>query len=368
MQTINVNRAYGEAVRQAMASEDRRLVYPPTRGVASPIPLVLRQNFSTAEETKHLQMLAWSDRLSRILDVPVTRAQVVRGFRGEIDTYVTRKLVYLDSRTDPMLQARTAARISCDTMRDYCFHIVIKGIAETETGHAPRRKSTQFTPGILALDMNQTMRMKRPTQAQVLAFFLPRATVEAVIPNAESLHGRVVTYTSPLAYLLREHLFALGHDLPAMSDEQAESALHIAADLILAAFSKDVRTSHGVRVAARTAMLGRIKHYIDRHLHSSELAPEKILSNFPLARATLYRLFEDEGGLNHYIRNCRLRAAADELVRSRSIAVAQIGSRLGFSCASDFTRAFRRAYGVAPGEFRALGLEWLDDRGLATSA
>ncbi|MFK2892412.1 helix-turn-helix domain-containing protein [Dyella flagellata] len=328
----------------------------------------MRQHFSTAEETTRLQMLTWSDRLSRILDVPVARTQVMKGFRGELDTYVTRRLVYLDSRTDPMLQARTAACISCDTMRDYCFHIMIKGIAETETGHAQRRKSTQFMPGILALDMNQTMRMKRPTQAHVLAFFLPRTVVEAVIPNAESLHGKVVTYNSPLACLLREHVMALCHEISAMSDEQAESVLHVAADLILAAFSKDLRASHGVRAAARTAMLGRIKHYIDRHLHSGELAPEKILSSFPLARATLYRMFEDEGGLNHYIRNCRLRVAADELVRSRSIAVAEIGHRLGFSGPSDFTRAFRRAYGVAPREFRALGLEWLDDRGLAAPA
>lgn len=367
MQTTKLKRAYGEAVRQAMASEDRRLVYPPVTGAASPMPLVIRQNFSTAAEATHLQMLTWSDRLSRILDVPVACAQVTKGFRGELDTYVTRRLVYLDSRTDPMSQARTAARISCDSMRDYCFHIVIKGIADTEAGQAQRRKSVQFMPGILALDMNQTMSMKRPTRAHVLAFFLPRTTVEAIIPNAESLHGRVVAYTSPLARLLREHLIALCHDMPAMSDEQTEEALHVAADLILAAFGKDLRASHGIRVAARAAMLGRIKHYIDSHLHSGELAPEKILNSFPLARATLYRMFEGEGGLNNYIRNCRLRAAADELVRSRSIAVAQIGSGLGFSCASDFTRAFRRAYGVAPGEFRMLGLEWLNDRGFTLS-
>jgi AraC-like DNA-binding protein len=184
-----------------------------------------------------------------------------------------------------------------------------------------------------------------------------------VIPDAESLHGRVVAYTSPLVCMLREHFMALCRHLPAMSDEQAEGALHVTVDLILAAFSKDLRASHSARAAARMAMLGHIKHYIGSHLHGGELAPEKILGHFPLARATRYRMFEDEGGLNHYIRNCRLRAAADELVRSRSIGVAQIGSRLRFNSAADFARAFRRAYGVAPGEFRALGLAWLDDRG-----
>jgi AraC-like DNA-binding protein len=367
VQTSNLQRTRGEATKPAAAFEDRRLVYPPASGSTSSMPRVVRQRFSTAAHATHLQMQAWSDRLSRILDVPVTRSQVTKGFRGEVDTYVTRKLVYLDSRTDPMLQARTAARISCDSMRDYCFHVVVEGIADTETGPAPRRKAMQFMPGVLALDMNQTMWMKRPTSAHVLAFFLPRVMVEAVIPDAESLHGRVVAYTSPLACLLREHLVALCRDMPTLSDARAENALHLAADLILGAFSKDLRASQGVRMAARAAMLGRIKHYIDGHLHCGDLAPEKILGSFPLARATLYRMFENEGGINHYIRNCRLRAAADELVRSRSIAATQIGSRLGFRCASDFTRAFRRAYGVAPGAFRALGLEWLDDQRFAAS-
>lgn len=365
MQTGNVKRVYSEAVRHAMASADRRLVYPPVSDEPTPMPLVIRQNFSTAGKNTYLQMLAWSDRLSRILEVPVARAQVTSGFRGELDTYVTRKLIYLDSRTDPMSQSRTAACISRDSMRDYCFHIVIDGIADTETGRGSRRKSTQFMPGILALDMNQTMRMKRPTRAHVLAFFLPREMVESVIPRAESLHGQVVSYASPWACMLRKHVIALSHDIPTLSDAQAEDGLHVAAELILAAFGKDVRANQSARATARGVMLERIRHYISLHLYSNELAPEKVLGSFPLARATLYRMFEHEGGLNNYIRNCRLRAAADDLVRSRSIAVAQVGNRLGFSCASDFTRAFRRAYGVAPGEFRALGLEWLADQPMA---
>jgi AraC-like DNA-binding protein len=35
----------------------------------------------------------------------------------------------------------------------------------------------------------------------------------------------------------------------------------------------------------------------------------------------------------------------------------EIAYGLGFSSASDFTRAFRRAYGMAPQDFRALGLD-----------
>lgn len=361
MQTFNGTRAYSEAFNRAIASRHQRYGhFPASADTASEDATVLRQTFSVASEGTQLQVLAWRDYLARILEMPVARSQVVRGFRGELDTYVLRDMIYLDSRTDPMSQARTAQRISNDSMRDYCFHVVMEGIAETEVGALQSDKSKQFVPGVLALDMNQTMRMKRPTRARVLAFFLPRAVVESAIPGAESLHGKVVAYTSPLACLLREHLLAVYTALPIMSDAEVDQALHIAAELILATYSKEASHSRSARAAARAAMLGRIKRYIDTQLHSHELAPETILSRFPLARATLYRLFEQEGGLHAYIRNCRLREAADELVRSRSVTIADIGDRLGFSYAADFTRAFRRAYGMAPKEFRALELDWLD--------
>ena len=325
------------------------------------MPMV-RESFSVAGMPRERQLLAWREHLSGMVDVPIVEAQLTLGFRGELDTYALQDIVYLDSRTDPTTLLRTAQHIANDNMRDYCFHVVMEGIAETETGLSQRRRTTQFVPGILALDMGQTMTMKRPTRAHVLAFFLPRAVVEMAIPQAESLHGKAVGYISPMARLLREHLHGMYKALPAMSDAYANQALHVAAELILAAFSKEASQSHSARGAARAAMLGRIKHYIDTHLHSQELAPDKILGSFPLARATLYRLFEQEGGLHAYIRNCRLRKAADELACSRSGAIAEIGGRLGFNYAADFTRAFRRAYGMAPQEFRALKLQWLDQQ------
>ncbi|WP_116124119.1 helix-turn-helix domain-containing protein [Paraburkholderia sp. BL6669N2] len=55
-----------------------------------------------------------------------------------------------------------------------------------------------------------------------------------------------------------------------------------------------------------------------------------------------------------YIRHLRLRRAANELIRYPHLAVTAIAYGLGFKSASDFTRAFGRAYGMAPQDFRAL--------------
>ncbi len=318
---------------------------------------MVRQHFTVAHEAPALQAPAWRDYVSRILDVPVSRAQRASGFRGEIDTYVLDDMIYLDSRTDAVSQERTTARISTDNVRDYVFHVAVQGIIETTThGHRPR-KSAQFVPGILALDMNQPMRMVRPTYARVLAFFLPRAMVEAAIPDAHAIHGQVVAYTSPLTRLILEQLATLCNGLSEQSAAAAEQTLRGCAQLIVAAFGKQARLAHGARAAAQAAMRAQVQRYIEANLYRQELSPESILQAFAIARPTLYRMFEAEGGLGTYIRNCRLRAAAHELVELAHLSVMEVGYGLGFNSASDFTRAFRRAYGVAPRDFRASVLE-----------
>jgi AraC-like DNA-binding protein len=349
---------YSENVRNAIALGHKRYIYPVVDSDSVHVPPVIRRKFAVTNELVRLQMLAWSDYVGRSLDVPVSRRQVAIGFRGEIDTYVLKDLVYIDSRTDPVSQARTAARISTDTMRDYVFHVAVEGVVETSTGASFQRNSSQFMPGVLALDMNQPMRMERPTSAHVLAFFLPRTLVESMIPDAESIHGRVMGYTSPLGRLLHKQLMTLCNDLPTMSPTSAETALRTCARLLIAVFGKQARLSDGTRAAVRAAVYGQIKHYIQANLHRQELSPEEILHAHTVPRPSMYRMFEQDGGIVTYIRHRRLREAADRLIQSPLTPVSQIAQSVGFTSHSDFTRAFHRTYGAPPLEFRAMSLEW----------
>ncbi|BDU21781.1 helix-turn-helix domain-containing protein [Dyella sp. GSA-30] len=359
----DTTRGYSDAVRQAIVRQQQRYAYPESMADASgPHSQVLRRSFTVANEPVGLQMRAWSEYVGRTLDVPLSRAQIAKGFDGHIDTYVLKDLVYLDVRTDPLLQARTAARISTDNVRDFVFHVAVEGIVETTTGPSRREKASQFTPGILALDMGQPMHMVRPMRSRIMAFFLPRHVVESVISDPESLHGRVIGYDTPLARLLPRHLAILRHELPTMTCEEMDSSLRTAAHLLMAAFGKQRRLGSRARAAARAAMHVQIKHYIEANLRRRELSPEAILGAFPLSRPTLYRMFEHDGGLFAYIRHCRLQEASDQLVRSPATPVAEVAHSLGFGSSSDFSRAFHRTYGIAPSEFREQGLDWLQQR------
>jgi AraC-like DNA-binding protein len=315
----------------------------------------VHDRFSTANVSPQQQLLAWRNRLAHILDVPASRDQQVGGFLGKIDSYRFADLTFMDCRTDAVSQSRSAARISADNARQFVFHVLVEGRIETTTGLYPKRISTQTTPGILALDLAQPMRMER-TDCRLLALFLPRELVASVLPEPESIHGNVIQYDSPLTRLIPGYLSALCQTRQPLDANDYYQALRACVLLIAAAFGRHARLTGGARAAARAAVLGTIRRYIEANLNEPDLSPESVLLASQLPRASLYRLFESEGGLATYIRNRRLIQAAEELRKYPNRAVIEIAYGLGFQSASDFSRAFRRAYDMSPLDFRQYSL------------
>ncbi|WP_242681713.1 helix-turn-helix transcriptional regulator [Paraburkholderia hospita] len=108
-------------------------------------------------------------------------------------------------------------------------------------------------------------------------------------------------------------------------------------------------------------MFDNVRRYVQANLQNSDLSAESVLDALGLLRPTLYRLFQHEGGIGAYIRHLRLRQAADDLVRHPSLAVKDIAYAHGFKSASDFTRAFRRAYDMVPQDIRAIDSHFLQE-------
>lgn len=315
----------------------------------------MRHHFSTLDVARTQQLVAWRDQTSSFLEIAVSHARVADGFRATLDHYQVDGMRFLRAHTDPITQTRTAPQISTDTMRDYVFHVLLAGGGvETTTGLYPRRNALQSRPGILVLDMAQRMRMERKCRNQVVALFLPRVLVESVMPDAESLHGRVIDYASPYARLFLGELEALSSRIDTMNVAEARSTMATCAHLIVGAFAKQCGLSGDARAAIRAEAFGRVRQHVERQLHEPDLSLESIVDASGLSRAALYRLFEHEGGLAAYIRNRRLREAANELIRFPKAPVVEIAYGLGFRSAADFNHAFRRAYEMPPRDFRAL--------------
>lgn len=314
--------------------------------------IILRQ-VDTTLDPRAQQMLAWRGHLDHFLDVTVSNAQVEQGFFGKIDRYTINQMVYSESLTAEHSFGRSIARISKDSLDFFCFYFIMEGgIGEVNGLFKPNQYASGHGRCLLALDMAQTFWTHRPA-CKMQAFFVPRAEVESMLPEAESLHGRIIPDHTPLTHLLFNHLNALIHEIKNMPLHEAEQAVRACLSLILSAFGKQTKRYGSSRAALRAVIFSQARRYIEQHLEDETLCAETLMYALNLPRATLYRLFEHEGGIDAYIRNRRLRAAAFELTRHPHTSITEVAYGMGFKHLADFTRAFKRAYALSPSDLRA---------------
>jgi AraC-like DNA-binding protein len=315
---------------------------------------LLTSRFSTRALAVDQQMLAWRDRVGHVVDVPPSKTQIAQGFGGNIDLYLLPNAAFSDVRTDEMVLERSIARVSTDTRRDYVFHLYLEGETGNVTGMHRKRSAAGSVQGVIAFDLNQPFRVVRPL-CRVLSLFVPRETIDAGLADGESIHGRSVPFSAPLARIALEHLAGTEALLAQATRDEAIEALDTSAQLLMTAFARESSLTGAGRAALQAAVLARVRRFVEANLHRPDLTPATVVQALQLKRATIYRWFEHKGGLGAYIRNRRLREAADELVRFPHLQVMDIAYGLGFNSASDFTRAFRRAFEMSPQELRERG-------------
>lgn len=116
--------------------------------------------------------------------------------------------------------------------------------------------------------------------------------------------------------------------------------------------ARSSRSQEGLRRAA----LDSLKRLVERHLDSPELSADFICARSGWSRATVYRLFETEGGLARYIRQRHLLRALRELLsgQERHRRIVDLAVAHQFASEATFNRAFRRAFGIPPGAVRDL--------------
>nr|WP_301542455.1 AraC family transcriptional regulator [Cupriavidus basilensis] len=328
-----------------------RLLLPPEPPTLA--PGIAHSSFSVQGDARQ-SLLAWQERMSPVYDIRPATAQGEQTFEASLSRYSIDDLSFFDIRTGPNLAERSLGRVSTENIRDITFSVFLEGAPAQFLGGKPGINAPQWhgVPSILALDMDQPCTI-RSFHGRMLLFFVPRALVEMAFPDAASLHGRLVEATTPLMRVLISHLVALNRQIVGLCKEEADRAFRTAVELLAAAFSRHAGLSGNARAAVRAAVYGQVRRYVEANLHDPDLTPDSVLQSLQLSRASVYRLFMHEGGLAAYIRSRRLRAAADELVRFPDMAVQDIASGLGFNNASSFTRAFRRAYDIAPQELHS---------------
>lgn len=163
--------------------------------------------------------------------------------------------------------------------------------------------------------------------------------IEPALIATDSLQGKMLAeelhrFFKPKDEFGDEHLF------------DANTLLHVVNSIL-----SSQRHPSSDRVEWWRARNALIRAHIEENLGDLSLLPAQICNKFNLSRATLYRMFEVDGGVRRYIQDRRLYAAVWDLAeggihRGR---LTEVAERWGFSSNANFNRAVKTVFGMPPG-------------------
>jgi AraC-like DNA-binding protein len=182
---------------------------------------------------------------------------------------------------------------------------------------------------------------------------VPRRLLFAM-PGDAALHGRVLPAGLARARALGSHFDMLVAACPSAEAPDGDVFGMLTAALLEAAFIDRVPAQPSARDLDRSRF-GEISRYIEANLGDNSLSAEHLCDKFGTSRATLYRMFEQSGGVASFIRNRRLTLADRSLGEEQSSQerISALAARFGFKSEDTFSRSYRERYGQSPRHRRA---------------
>lgn len=103
------------------------------------------------------------------------------------------------------------------------------------------------------------------------------------------------------------------------------------------------------------AFMDRAKYLIYRGLIETDISQDFVAKELCLSTRTLRRKLSAEGkSYQNLLDDCRMNLASCELTLAKSVSLAQMALKLGYSEHSTFSRAFLRWFGVSPRTYRRI--------------
>jgi AraC-like DNA-binding protein len=136
-----------------------------------------------------------------------------------------------------------------------------------------------------------------------------------------------------------------------ISPEEFEAVLEAVVDLSLVMLRKEIARA----LPVVDPVLAAAKAYIATHYRDTSLTPAALARSLGCSRAVLYRAFA-HGDLTvlRYVRDVRFHHFLQALRVQPEVSISQLAYDSGFSASpSDFTKLFKRTYGVTPSQLQA---------------
>ncbi|MBB5959773.1 AraC-like DNA-binding protein [Saccharothrix tamanrassetensis] len=236
-------------------------------------------------------------------------------------------------------------------------------LALIRTGHQgidQARTRTLVEPGeVVAYDSSRAFDAWVDTGPEVVRSVVLQFP-KRLLPLPDARVARLLANPLPpgdgVVRLLSQFLTALADEQVVCTARDAVRLEHTAVDLAAVALAHHLDAGEPPLRSPQRVLYLRITSFINEHLHRPDLTPPAIASAHRISLRYLHRIFQQQNDrtVHAYIRSrrveCCRRDLADPSLQHRGIGY--IAARWGFVQPADFSRAFRRATGLSPREYR----------------
>jgi AraC-like DNA-binding protein len=309
------------------------------------VPKVPAASFTTdAIEPEH-RFEAWRDMLAVSHEIGAEPD----GFSGTVHSTRLGGMVVHVMDASPQSTTRDVRRIRLDGLEHFVLHVA----STSSRAEAGDTELAIPAYGISVSDLSRPSRRSVIPERGSIIVSLARGLITEAHGTTDALHGHILEQGA--GALLGAHLRSLAEHAATVDEAAALAVARGTAQLLAACIDPSRDRLERARAQVETATLSRARRYIGAHLHRADLSPEAIMRAVAVSRSTLFRLFEPFGGVARYVTAERLKAARRALASPGGHhRISDIARRHGFSTDAQFSREFKRSFGMSPSDYRHL--------------
>lgn len=278
-------------------------------------------------------------------------AEYRRGFMGRFSARGVGNAVASEIRASAYRVSRTPADIARVASNSLCIGLQVHGPGMIDTG---RGRTHLVGNGDMVVNYSDQPYRALPITSDDFHYQLLKVPVDDALMLGRPVHDLFAArYTGEAAWSRPfQALFrALMAESGASADPHGDVA-HITR-LALVARGRLKPGMQEVRAAVRAGQRYAAREIMARRKYQPQLTPAMVAGELGISVRQLFIVFESaEQSYLQTLTGLRLQEARRLLAREQSLPVTQIAFICGFDSLATFYRLFKRAYGMAPGEFR----------------
>lgn len=265
----------------------------------------------------------------------------------DVEIYNGGRFLFFDSKFASQRFVRDAAwQRQHDDSEHFAIQYYLRGGNEVENGG---QDYSVRAGGVYGVNFGYQVEA-RALDSEVLTVVVPRNELTLHLPELTAAKGTLFVPGSMGARLFGDYLASMGRNLPMATRGDAD----LMADSVIGLLSVLRADGDPSSRDARHGAFQAIRRYIDDNIGDLSLGVTRLCNRFRMSRASLYRLFEDHGGVRNYVQRRRLVATFKALTEPTNLGrgVFDIALDYGFTSASHFTSRFRAEFGLTPTQVR----------------